>query len=247
MQQDRVIQNTDIAGSIQKTANNIMAARADMDPQLYDTLILQKGYRIVWEQGMFCSCLDTHSGQPDYNCVACLGKGYIYFDPTEIRAVVTSISGNKDQNNRIGLDEIGTAYLTPSSIHKVGFRDRFTFLDFVIKFSEIIRGDNSLSHKLRYPAKSIITVRVLGKEYYEGEHFSVSEDGWYITWKEAPFHGPITYSILYTTNPVYIAIGPIHELRGTYTLKKGRGAELFCRLPDQYMIKREDFVRDGEV
>lgn len=246
MAQRPVITADDLNNELSRVSDSLMVARADLDATLFDNAILQKGYRVVWEQGMFCSCADRNSGQPDYTCTACLGKGYIYFNPENIRALVTSISGNKDQNNRLGLDEIGTAYLTPSSKDKIGFRDRFTFLDFTIKFSEIIRGDSSLTHKLRYPAKKIVTVRILNEEYLEGEHFTLSEDGWYLHWKESPSYD-LTYSVLYTTNPVYIAIGPIHELRGTYTLKKGKGAEVFVRLPDQYMIKREDFLVDGDI
>ena len=237
-----VIQGEEIANLINQISESPMAVRADLRADLFDQAIYQKGYRIKWEQGMFCSCLDPHSSQPDYNCPACKGKGYVYFNPNLIRALVTSISGNKDQNNRIGLDEIGTAYLTPMSVDKIGFRDRFTFLDFTIKFSEIIRGGNSLKHMLRYPAIKILSVRILEDEYQEGVHFDMSEDGWYITWREMPNYGDLVYSILYTTNPVYIAIGPIHELRGTYTLRKGKGNEVFTKLPDQYQIKREDFL-----
>jgi len=237
-----VINAEDVSRAINTLHESAMAARADINPQLFDLAIMQKGYRIRWEQGMFCSCADISSGQPNYVCPACNNKGYIFFNPTEIRALVTSISGSKDQNNRVGLDELGTAYLTPISTDKVGYRDRFTFLDFTIKFSEIIRGGNTLKHMLRYPAKKMLSVRILDKQYEQGVHYDLSEDGWYIKWREMPAYGDLTYSVLYTTNPVYIAIGPIHELRGTYTLKQGQGREVFLQLPDQYQIKREDFM-----
>lgn len=235
-----------ITGAIQVASDSLMAARADLDAPLFDKAIEQKGYRMIWEQGMFCSCLSLDSGQPDYVCTACDGKGYIWITPQEVRALVTSISGNKDQG-KIGLDEIGTAYLTPPSKYKMGYRDRFTFLDFTIKFSEVIRGSNTLKHKLRYPAIGILSVHILGEQYFEGVHFDKSEDGWYIIWREMPIYGDLDYGILYTTNPVYIAIGPTHELRGTYTLKKGKGSELFVKLPDQYMIKREDFLQPNDI
>lgn len=237
----------DIETILKSSSDSLMAARADIDASLFDKALTQKGYRAIWEQGLFCSCLNTESGQPNYDCPACLGKGYVWITPTNIRALVTSISGNKDQNHRIGLDEIGTAYLTPPSIFKIGYRDRFTFPDFTIKFSEVIRGGTSLRHRLRYKAIQVITVRILGEEYLEGEHFTLSGGGQYIEWKEMPFLGNLEYSILYTTNPVYIAIGPIHEMRGTYTLKKGKGNEIFVKLPDQYMIKREDFLLPNDI
>jgi hypothetical protein len=242
-----IIQGEDIANLINKITDSPMAVRADIRADLFDQAIYQKGYRITWEQGMFCSCLDDHSGQPDYGCPSCKGKGYVYFNPNEIRALVTSISGSKDQNNRVGMDEIGTAYLTPMSTDKIGFRDRFTFLDFTIKFSEIIRGKNTRRHMLRYPAIKMLSVRILDVEYLEGVHYNMSKDGWFVEWVEMPDYGDLTYSVLYTTNPVYIAIGPIHELRGTYTLRQGKGHEVFTKLPDQYQIKREDFLVNEDV
>ncbi|MNP64119.1 hypothetical protein D3C76_1595910 [compost metagenome] len=36
-------------------------------------------------------------------------------------------------------------------------------------------------------------------------------------------------------------MGPIHELRGTYTMHKTT-VEKFVQLPKQFQIKREDFV-----
>lgn len=110
--------------------------RPDFKPELFDSAIRQKGYKMVWEQSMLCSCYDLDSGQPDFRCTHCRGKGYVYFDPQEIRAVVTSLNGHKEQE-RIGLMDFGTAYLTPSSVDDVGFRDRFTFIDFTIKYTEL--------------------------------------------------------------------------------------------------------------
>ena len=226
------------------SSDSLMAARVDLRQDLFDLAIQQKGYRIIWEQGMFCSCLTRESGQPNYNCPSCGGKGYVYFNPKEIRAVVTSISGYKEQT-QIGLNEMGTAYLTPRSSDKIGFRDRFTFLDFTIKYSEVIRHSGTGRDKLGYPAKSVLMVRVLNQEYVQGTDFTISDDGWYIEWINSPLYQDSTYSILYIMNPVYIAMGPIHELRGTYNLRKGQGMEVFVKLPDQYQIKREDFLDEG--
>jgi len=219
--------------------------RADFKPELFDTLINQKGYKVIWEQGMFCSCYNQMSGQPDYNCPACRGKGYVYFDPKETRALVTSINGRKEQE-KIGLNDLGTAYLTPKASDNVGFRDRFTFLDFTMKFSQLVVKDSpGMPDRMKYPIKDVISVRQLNTVYRRGIDFDISKDGWDIIWKSA---GPVqgsTYSVLYDTNAVYIAINPIHELRGTYIIKGGGGLENFVPLPRQYQIKREDFLDAG--
>jgi len=216
--------------------------RADLKPELFDSAILQKGYTVIWEQGMFCPCIDMRSGQPDYACPECGGKGYAYFGAKETKALVTSISGNKDQDH-IGLNEQGSAYLTPLSTDMVGFRDKFTFVDFDIKFSEVIARSETALDRLDYQALKVIMVKSLHKEFTEGFDYLVTNDGKDIEWiNPSALQPKERYSILYTTKPVYIAIGPIHDLRGTYTMAKGGGVESFVRLPSQFHIKREDLL-----
>jgi hypothetical protein len=217
--------------------------RADIRPELFDSAIYQKGYTVLWEQGMLCSCYTKDSGQPDYGCPTCKGKGYRYFGSKTTRALITSIGGRKEFE-RIGMDEVGTAYLTPLSIDNVGFRDRFTLVDFSIKFSEVIRkSDDGISH-LRYPATDVIAVARLSNEYRRGIDFDLSEDTRSLIWKNGSVPTDESFSVLYNTKPVYVAINPIHELRGTYVMAGGKGEERFINLPKQFQIKREDFLDD---
>lgn len=219
-----------------------MGPRVDFKADIFDTAIRQKGYKLIWEQAMLCSCYTPSSGQPAYGCPACRGKGYIYFNPVETRAIVTSISGRKEQDH-IGLNELGTAYLTALSTDDVGFRDRFTFLDFTMKYSQLVeKGAPDKPDMLAYPAADIIAVRRLNEIYRRGIDFDLSKDGWYLEWKGGNLIQGDVYSVLLKTAAVYIAINPIHELRGTYTTFKQRGGEQFVPLPKQFQIKREDFL-----
>lgn len=222
-----------------------MVPRADFKAEAFDTLVEQKGYRVLWEQGTFCSCY-AESGQPDYNCPVCKGRGYIYFDPKEIRVIVSSINGHKEQN-KLGLHEAGTAYLTPTSLDNVGYRDRFLFLDFTMKYSEVITRDSySDIDKLRYECLDVIYAHTLGVPLLRGVHFDLIDRDRAIQWRpDAPIQAGEKYAILYDTRPVYIAINPVHELRGTYTKAKALGQEKFVRLSNQYQIKREDFIEQG--
>lgn len=216
--------------------------RADLSAGEFDDLILQRGYKVIWEQSIFCSCLDD-SGSPDYMCPVCKNQGYIYFSPTEIRALITSISGNKEQD-RIGLNEKGTAYMTCRAGDNVGFRDKFTFTDFTMKYSELIKRTGEPNDLMRFECKSMVAIMQLDTTYIPDVDYTISSDGRYINWiGSAPAIGD-KYSVLYNTCPVYIAQGPIHELRGTYTMKNGLGEELFVLLPKQFQIKRADFIDD---
>jgi hypothetical protein len=216
-------------------------ARADFKPEIFDNVIKQKGVKVIWEQGMLCSCIHKESGQPDYNCPTCKGAGYVYFDPKLTRAVVSSINGKKDQEH-IGTHESGSLYLTPMSTDMIGFRDKFTFPDFNVKFSEVL--DLSIGNKPRYPIIKILSLRSLDTCYKPGLDFQISKETGAIEWLDDKYLGVSKCSILYTINPVYIAMSPIHELRGTYTMNKGEGLEYFIQLPSQFQIKREDFLNE---
>lgn len=215
--------------------------RADFKPEFFDTAIKQKGYKVLWEQAMFCPCIDTKTGQPDYGCSSCKGSAYVYFNAMETKALVTSINGHKEQSG-IGLQDLGTAYLTPVSTDNVGFRDKFTFVDFTTKYSEVLIKDNSNTNKTNYGIVKIISVRSLNSVYALNTDFTVSNDKRHIIWNTGAIPNGTQFSVLYDINPVYIAMGPVHEIRGSYTVAKGLGQELFVQLPKQFMIKREDFL-----
>ncbi len=223
--------------------------RADIKVELFDTAIAQKGYKVVWEQGMFCSCY-VSSGQTDYACPACKGKGYTYINPKNTRVLVTSINGHKEQE-RAGLNDVGTAYLTPLSTDDVGFRDRFTFLDCTTKYSEVIKRSTTNIDTLKYPALDIIAVRHLTQMYYRGKDFDIAPDpktgSTNIVWTRYPPAAGTPIALLYVTRPVYICINPIHELRGTYSMAKGEGEEYYVPLSKQFQIKREDFIDNSDL
>jgi hypothetical protein len=215
--------------------------RADLRPDIFDQLVSQKGFTVVWEQAMFCSCLNLTSGQPDYNCPVCHGKGYAYMPPKTTKVIATSINGRKDQE-RIGLNEQGTAYITSRNEDLIGFRDRFTFVDFQVKTTEVlVRGTEPID-KCRYKVLDALYIQHLGEFYKKGIDFIMHSTG--IEWVNPSMVHGMQYSILYKTNPVYVALSPIHELRGSYSMRKGQGAEYFVQLPCQYMVKREDFITE---
>ena len=219
--------------------------RADFRTEKFDTIIKQKGYTMIWEQATICSCYNPTDGQPQYQCPDCHGRGYYYFGAVETKAVVSSINGHREQEE-FGLINVGSAYITPLSTDMVGYRDRFTFTDFRVKFSEIITRGTTNTDNLRYPADKVLAIRSLGQSYKPGIDLTLSQDGKSVTWVNVPSIVNGQYSILYTTPPVYICINPVHEMRGTYVKYHASGQEEFVILPQQYQMKREDFL-DGDT
>lgn len=231
---------------LQQQQHVLTYARADLNAETFDDLIRQKGFWVIWQQGLFCPCVGEENGQANYNCPLCKGKGYIYINATKTKLLVTSISGRKEQD-RIGLNEQGTSYATPLSTDNVGFRDRFTFIDFKMKYSEVFTKSDSNIDELTYGALNVILLRDTNTIYKRGIDFNIEENKPMIKWINPSVIPGTRLSILYVVHPVYIAINPIHELRGTYNMKNAGGLEYFVQLPSQYQIKREDFLGQDDI
>ncbi|ACI90981.1 gp6.4 [Bacillus phage SPO1] len=221
------------------------SVRVDFRVEDFERLVQQKGYKVKWEQAMYCTCyydpeIDQYTGQPNYNCPHCKGEGFTYLDPVEIRVVATGISNGVDQT-RIGLNELGTAYVTLSTNTIIGIRDRFTFVDFTIRYSQIIQLSGDKVDKLKYPPTNLIAVRTPnGSIFKPGIDCKLTPEG--VEWISSPGTEGQVVSVLYQGLPRYIALGPIHELRGTYLMSKNKGMETFARLPQQFQVKREDMI-----
>ena len=220
------------------------SARVDFKPEEFENLIENKGYRVLWEQAMYCTCYydpltDQYDGQPNYNCPHCRGVGFTYLEPQEIKVVASSIS-NPVEQPQIGLHELGSAYVSSRAKHIIGMRDRFTFLDFVIRYSQIIQLSGEDEDSLKYSPTELIAVRTQSGIFKPGEDCILTKKG--IKWLKTPGHEGEVVSVLYKGLPRYIALGPIHELRGTYVQKGARGLEAFARLPQQFQVKREDLL-----
>jgi hypothetical protein len=148
----------------------------------FETLIARRGRDVEWRQAILCSCWNMDSGQPNYHCQACRGKGYTYEDPVQERGLVMSITQNKDFDESAGVFDIGDAVMTvPKRVFKVvqhplntsgvetllydhdnymfdiGMYDLVTLLDDEVKTSELlIRGTPIYTR----PADELLNERV---------------------------------------------------------------------------------------
>lgn len=223
--------------------------RVDFKDEEFERAIHQRGARIIWEKSMFCSCINEHSGQPAFDCIGCNGKGYVYFGAEQIRGVVSGLTGDKSQIP-IGLMDVGSCLLTAKASDKIGFRDRLTFDDFRVPYSQVLTYDSTDSDgvKLKYECEEIISVRVLNVEI-PATDYTLSEDKQHLTFiGESPFQDGERFAVLCRIKPVYIVIDIPHELRGTF-VKFMKPDETWIELPKQYMLKREDLLplRRGEL
>jgi hypothetical protein len=156
----------------------------------FEQLVARRGRDVKWNQAILCSCWNLESGQPAYACKACGGKGYTYEPPIIERALVMSITQNKEFDETAGVFEIGDAVMTvpkrvfsvyqhpqnvsgvptlryerENQMFDVGMYDLITILDDDYKTSELlIRGEPIYGRPadtlLNTDVVEIITIRV---------------------------------------------------------------------------------------
>lgn len=222
--------------------NKFMRGRVDLHVKEIYNFVEQRGVLAIWEKATLCSCQveNERETMPDYNCPACHGKGYFYFDPQQVNVAFTNVAGQKEQTP-IGLLDVGTALVTANPEYKIGFRDRLTFIDSETSYSEVRRYEGRIGGELlNYPIHEMIAV------YKRNIEIPSSEYTWEAGKRELKFNeGVLNYgegfSVLYRIRPVYIVIDIPHELRGTY-VKFQHKVDTYYPLPRQYMIKREDLL-----
>lgn len=235
--------------------NNI--GRVDFHENDFDKAIIQHGAKVLWQKSILCPCLDEHTGQPDFMCSMCKGKGYVYDKGTIIKALAYSQNGNKEQIP-IGLLDLGTCLMTTRACDRVGFRDRITFLDYSTPFSDVVTFTEQFGTKeglyveqLKYNCLELTQVMVKSASA-DGLHDALidvteeciidDEDPSKILFSEnlGLSYGD-RFSIRMLIRPTYIVIDMPHELRGQY-IKFGKPIDTFTELPKQFMIKREDLL-----
>lgn len=225
-----------------------MPARVNLYEELYDDLINDRGHNAIWEQAAVCSCVSRDTGQPDFTCPICHGKGYRYLPGKRIFVVVTSMSG-KIELNTLETREPGVAYVTPKANILMGYMDRLRFPDFSCKFSEVLKWDEGrdgrgVSPRTYRNIRDVVSLTDAEHEYEKGIDYHISADQYHLVWDDQSSIDKLdsrNMSVLYLTTPSYLVVDLLHELRATMSDRKTPGIT-FRKLPNQYKVQREDFI-----
>lgn len=106
----------------------------EFDKGAFDAAIVQKGYKIYQERAVACPCGDPGHANP--SCPHCGGIGYFYINPSETKAIITSINVNT-QYKEWTMDNAGTiAVTTYDEGLNLSFFDRITFKEKFGRFTE---------------------------------------------------------------------------------------------------------------
>lgn len=110
---------------IQTKSNYIGVPRVDFISPDFDALIDNKGYDVIWERAIPCPCASRQAAHS--SCKNCQGTGWVFINPTQIKAVAQSI--NKDTKYKEwSMELLGTITLTVKSMFHLNFMDKITLI-----------------------------------------------------------------------------------------------------------------------
>ena len=218
--------------------------RTDFQIDEFQHIIAQKGMIVQWEKATKCPCVQiAGSGQPDYNCPLCMGKGWTWYDPQQIQGIMTS-NTEQYKYEHPGEFGTGTSNFTTISQNKLGYYDRLTNMDSLVRYSDLVKkGDHNGKDRLRFQPIEIGYCRDLTNEYVAKVDFDYDPNSFEINWIPTG-HEPnsgVRYSVEYVTHPRWIVIEMPNVFRDTY-VKRKKPFITFVELPVKAMVRLEWFV-----
>lgn len=91
----------------------------------FEKLIWDKGYRVIIENGVECPCKGK-TGAPLTTCHNCLGLGWIFLNPIETRAIITSANASTKYKHW-SKELTGTVNITVRNEERLSYMDKVTF------------------------------------------------------------------------------------------------------------------------
>lgn len=220
--------------------------------------ILQHGYYLVWRKAVICPCITGQTRQVDMNCTQCDGSGFFYFDPIEIRGIMSRLERNAKTYEKFGSWIEGTSQLTVEPQYRLSFRDQIEMLDSIMTHAEILTKDDRRAMRSVLPANcdsaryrifrmvhAVIIDPDTGEvaKLEDGYHFKIRDEGW-IEWLAAGQTIPAntTISVLYEYHPIFMVTSHLHAFRDGVIENKQSVAQVTA-LPVQATVKL-DYLSD---
>lgn len=143
---------------IQTAENYISIPRVDFINPDFDALVDNKGYDVIWERALPCPC--SKRVQHQSVCKNCQGSGWVFINPTQIKAIATSLN-KSTQYKEWSMELLGTVSLTVKGKYQLNYMDKITVLNSNSLQSEILLVKNfeeNLFCNTIYPITDIIEV-----------------------------------------------------------------------------------------
>lgn len=220
-------------------------------PDDFHGAIWENGIKVMHERAVACPCRDN-SGSAKTNCGNCLGSGWVYVNPIETKALITSINRDtkyKDWNPEF----IGTAAFTFMNVNRVSIGDRITLLERESIHSEVVEirnilddGDNPIYFSfLTYKPKVIDSVFFFVDinsnlvKVRDGDFGIGNSNPYVITYKNISSNG--LASVTYQHSMVYHVLDIPHDFRISKHYDDN-GKRSTVEMPVQAIARKKQFM-----
>lgn len=216
----------------------------------FDSNIWGYGYDVLVEKAIECPC--RQDGSSLINCQNCRGTGWVFINPTQTKAIISSI--NQDTKYRAWSQElIGSVSITFRDIDQASFMDRVTILGESTIFSQVCPVRSTVDSKMfiftAYAIESIEDIFI-----FQGEslpllrltsdmYFISPNNPFVIEFVTGAFLGSTngTVSVRYKHKVQYNILDMPHVIRSTVDLNN-LGQLKQQKLPVQYIARLSHYV-----
>lgn len=234
--------------------NNIGGTRVDFNQSQFDNFIFDKGYDVIWHEAVRCPCSKAREGHLS-NCSNCLGLGWVFVNPIETKALITSI--NKDTKYKYWSQELsGTVNVTLRDQERLSVMDKLVLKNKFSLMSELRDVREITGQKFiftTYPIDQIHSVFIFNSISTKlvrltMNEYAVSTDNPYVLKlnKTFPTGFNLVVSIKYRHKVQYNVIDLPHDLRYSTELNR-KGQEVELPLPIQAIAKKSEYLNGDSV
>lgn len=238
---------------IQQTPPNLAGVpNPEFETQLLDAAIWQKGYDCLIHKAIECPCR-THGENSNLpTCSNCGGTGWVYINPIETKALVTSI--NKDTKYKSWSQElIGTMSVSLMNVEKASFMDRITFIKETGIFSEVktaYTADTDTFIFLSYEAELVEDIFIFTGQGNKltrvdpTKYYIKTDNNAVVVFLSGALTGSTnnSISVRYRNKVQYNILDIPHMIRSS-NITNERGQLEKVLLPNQYIARLAHYVR----
>ena len=221
----------------------IYKTRANFREEEFVRVLEQHGKYVMWRKAILCPCLNETTGQGVLTCAHCDGSGFVYTDPTRIRAHMASFDSKTGIYEKFGMWQEGGCMATVLPKYRLGYRDSLEMEDALMSYCELLKKGNRRGIRSKLPVgKDSARYRIVNLE--PKVHYQIDANGW-IEWLSQGnklVEDGTVLSALYDFHPVFLVISHPHATRDDVSGRKTVQNKVIS-LPIQAAMKL-DFLVD---
>ncbi len=221
------------------------------DDEAFNSLIWQKGYKVLLEEARQCPCRSRESGSPLSACQNCRGFGFLFINPIETRAIISEIR-KEPRYEEWSEESRGTIQATFMNANRLAEYDRVTFLEAVSKRSEALRVRSSGEEGKLFVFLTYYPTKIIDVFYFQSpssplvqlsaENYTIDTNPYVLLLDfKPPLNWNYTITVTYNCRPQYHVIDLPKETRvSNRTTRLGRVEDI--QLPVHAVLRKAHMV-----